>query len=162
MTVYPWLVFLHIFGGFLFALGHGTSVVVSFKVRGERDRARIAALLEVSQVSTAVMYVGLVVLLAGGIAAGIAGQWFGQLWLWVAIALFVVVIVAMYSVASPYYGQLRGALGQPGYQPKGAPPQPLSDAALVALLDSRRPEVLAVIGFVGLALIVWLMVFKPA
>jgi hypothetical protein len=162
MNAYPWLVWLHVVGAFVFALGHGTSAVVSFRVRGERERARMAALLDVSQVSQAMMYVGLLVLLAGGIAAGVVGQWFGQLWLWAAIATLVVVLIAMYSIASPYYGRLRGGLGQPAYQRKGEPPTPLSDAELTALLDSRRPEVLAAIGFVGLAFILWLMVFKPA
>jgi cytochrome bd-type quinol oxidase subunit 2 len=162
MTVYPWLVFVHIFGVLLFAFGHGTSSVVAFKVRGERERARIAALLEVSQVSTAVMYVGLVVLLAGGIAAGIAGQWFGQLWLWAAIVILVVTTFAMYAIASAYYGRLRGALGQMAYQPKGAPALQVSDAELIAMLRSRRPDALAAIGIIGLAAILWLMVFKPA
>lgn len=161
MNAYPWLVWLHVIGAFVFALGHGTSAVVSFRVRGERERARIAALLDVSQVSQAVMYVGLLLLLVGGIAAGVVGQWFGQLWLWAAIGALVVVLMAMYSIASPYYGRLRGALGQQGYQRKGDPPAPLPDADLVVLLDSRRPEVLAAIGIVGLAIILWLMVFKP-
>jgi hypothetical protein len=162
MNAYPWLVWLHVVGAFVFALGHGTSAVVSFRVRGERERASIVALLDVSQVSQAVMYVGLFVLLASGIAAGVVGQWFGQLWLWAAIATLVVVLVAMYSIASPYYGQLRGRLGQKAFQPKGESPNPLTDAELVALLDSRRPEVLAAIGTLGLAIILWLMVFKPA
>jgi hypothetical protein len=162
MTLYPWLVFLHIVGAFLFAFGHGTSAVVSFKVRGERDRAKITALLDVSQLGQGVMYTGFVLLLAGGIAAGVAGQWFGQLWLWAAIAILVVTTLAMYSIASPYYGQLRGALGQAAYRQKGAPLEPLSDAALVAMLRSRRPDVLAAVGGIGIAAIIWLMVFKPA
>jgi hypothetical protein len=161
-VIYPWLVWLHVFGAFLFAFGHGTSAVVAFKVRGERERPRIAALLEVSQLSQGAMYVGLVLLLAGGIAAGVVGQWFGQLWLWAAIAVLVLVLILMYSIASPYYGQLRGSLGQAAYQRKGAPSQPLSDAAVVALLQSRRPEALTAIGTIGLAIILWLMVFKPA
>lgn len=161
MTLYPWLVWVHIVGVLLFAFGHGTSAVVSFKVRGERDRARVAALLDVSQVSTAVMYAGLLVLLAGGIAAGIVGQWFGQLWIWAAIVILVVTTFVMYAVASAYYGQLHGALGQQAYRRKGAPPEPASDAELTAILRSRRPEALAAIGGVGLAILTWLMVFKP-
>jgi hypothetical protein len=162
VNAYPWLVWLHVVGAFVFALGHGTSAVVSFRVRGERERPRIAALLDVSQASQAMMYVGLLVLLAGGIAAGVAGQWFGQLWLWAAIATLVVVLIAMYSIASPYYGGLRAGLGQQAYQRKGETPKTVSDAELAALLDSRRPEVLAAIGIVGLAIILWLMVFKPS
>jgi hypothetical protein len=161
VTAYPWLVWLHLLGAFVFAFGHGVSAVVAFKVRGERERSRIAALLEVSQLSQGSMYVGLVLLLAGGIAAGIVGGWFGQLWLWATIAVLVLVLILMYGIASPYYGKVRGGLGLAAYQRKGAPPQVLSDAELVALLDSRRPEALAGIGIIGLAVILWLMVFKP-
>ena len=161
MTLYPWLVFIHVLGVLAFAFGHGTSAVVAFKVRGEREPARIAALLEVSQVSTAVMYVGLLVLLAGGIAAGVVGQWFGQPWIWAAIVVLVLTMGAMYAVASEYYLRVRRALGQRGPRDK-VPPAPLPASELVALLDSRRPEALTAIGVIGLAVIVWLMVFKPA
>lgn len=161
MTLYPWLVWVHIVGAFLFALGHGTSAVVSFKVRGERDRSRIAALLELSQTSQGAMYVGFALLLIGGIAAGIVGQWFDQLWIRAAVAVLVVVTFAMYGIASSYYGQLRGALGDTRYQRKGATVAVASDAELVAMLRSRRPEALALIGGLGLAIILWLMVFKP-
>ena len=161
MSAYPWLVFLHIIGVLAFAFGHGTSAVVAFRVRAERDPARIAALLEVSQVSTAVMYIGLLLLLAGGIAAGIVGQWFGQWWLWAAIGILVVTLILMYAIASPHYLTVRRALGQRGPRDK-AQPVPVPAADLVALLDSRRPEALAAIGVLGLVAITWLMVFKPA
>jgi hypothetical protein len=159
--MYPWIVWLHVLGAFVFALGHGTSAVVSFKVRGERERSRIAALLEVSQISQGLMYAGFAILLIGGIAAGIVGQWFGQLWIWAAIAVLLVVTVAMYGIASPYYGQLRAALGDTRYQRKGVPVAVASDAELAEMLRSRRPEALAATGGLGLAIIIWLMVFKP-
>ncbi len=161
MTAYPWLVFLHILGVLVFSFGHGTSAVVAFEVRGERDPARISALLEVSQVSAGVMYGGLLLLLAGGIAAGVVGQWFGQWWLWAAIGILVLSLGGMYSIASPYYLGVRHALGQRGPRDKVAP-QPLPEAELLALLHSRRPEALLAIGIVALALIAWLMVFKPS
>ena len=161
MTAYPWLVWLHILGAFIFAFGHGTSAVVAFKLRRERDPVRIAALLEVSLISTAVLYVGLLLLLGGGIAAGVVGQWFGQLWLWAAIAVLVIVMFLMYAIGSAYYIQLRRAVGQRGPRDREAPAV-LPPAELAALLDSHRPDALAAIGVIGLAAILWLMVFKPA
>jgi hypothetical protein len=161
MTAYPWLVFVHIIGVLAFAFGHGTSSVVAFRIRAEREPIRISALLELSQISSAVMYVGLLVLLVGGIAAGVVGQWFGQWWLWAAIVILVLTMGAMYAIASPYYLNVRHALGQRGPRDMVAP-QPRPASEVVALLDSRRPEALAAIGVVGLAAIAWLMVFKPA
>ena len=98
MTLYPWLVFVHIFGVLLFAFGHGTSSVVAFKVRGERERARIAALLEVSQVSTGVMYVGLLVLLGVQMAVGETQYRNGLPWWLVLIHVTVAACVFAWTV----------------------------------------------------------------
>ena len=46
--MYPWVVFLHVLSAFGFLLAHGASAAVMFKVRGEQDRARLHALLDLS------------------------------------------------------------------------------------------------------------------
>jgi len=161
MDFYPWVVVLHVFSAFLFVLGHGASAMVAFAIRGEREPTRIAALLDLSSRSIGVMYVGLVVLLLAGIAAGIMRGWFGSGWIWAALGLLILIIVAMYAIATRYYASVRQALGQPGRSETGPPPTPLSETELVALLDTRRPEALAAIGIGGIAVIVWLMVVKP-
>ena len=43
--------------------------------------------------------------------------------------------------------------------PDGRPT--IEPAALARTLDSRRPEILTLVGTVGLVLLVWLMVIKP-
>jgi hypothetical protein len=163
MEWYPWIVFAHVLGAFGFALGHGASAFAAFRLRAERDRARIEALLDVSSMSLALLYASLLVLLAAGIGAGFIGEWWDELWIWVSIGILVVVLVVMWAVASPYYMGLRKDLGRDGREAKpGEPPaQPLSDEALVARLDSARPYWLAAVGSIGLAAIVWLMVLKP-
>ncbi|MHB8400198.1 MAG: hypothetical protein ACYDCI_14890 [Candidatus Limnocylindrales bacterium] len=40
-----WIVFLYLVGLFLFAAGHGVSFVAAFRIKRERDPARIRALL---------------------------------------------------------------------------------------------------------------------
>jgi hypothetical protein len=163
MDWYPWLVLTHVLGGFGFALGHGVSVHTSFKLRGERDRTRVEALLDLSQVSLWLLYGSLLVLLAAGIAAGFVGNWWGRLWIWTSIGILVVIIVVMYVVASPYYMGLRKALGRPGYEPKEgeSAPEPMSPEQLAAQLQSPRPMVLALVGGIGLVAIIALMVLKP-
>jgi len=68
---YNWLVFLHIAGAFTFALAHGASAAVALKLRQERDVPRVQALLDLSNVATQGTYVGLVILLIGGITAAV-------------------------------------------------------------------------------------------
>jgi len=163
MNWLPWLVLVHVIGAFGFILAHGVSAHVAIRLRGEREPTRIAALLDLSSYSLTMLYVSLLVLLAGGIAAGFAGGHWGRLWIWTAIGILVLLLGAMYALASPYYGQLRRAVGMKAYgDPKDAPPpEPLSAAEIAAHLQSTRPYLLSWIGGVGLVLIIGLMVLKP-
>jgi hypothetical protein len=162
-SLYNWVVWLHIVGGFAFVLAHGVSAGVSLKLRGEREIPRVQVLLDLSNVATQGMYVGLVILLVGGIAAAfMAGLW-GRGWIWTALAILVLMIVFMYARASRYYGAIRRAAGLEWYIPgKGQGPAGTSDAAeLSRLLAIPRAVELAAIGVIGLLAIIWLMVMKP-
>ena len=161
-AMYGLIVLLHVLGAFAFVMAHGVSMLTAFRLRGERDRVRQAQLLELSGVSVGLMYIGLGVLLLAGIIAAFMGGLWGRGWIWVSLAVLVVVIAAMYAVATPFYGRMRAAAGVPGSEQFAArfkpPPTP---ADLDALATSNRPFVLAAVGGIGLALIVWLMLSKP-
>jgi len=160
---YPWLVLVHVIGAFTFVFAHGVSAHVSLKLRSERDSSRIAALLEISGISISMLYIGLLLLLVGGIAAGFVGNHWGHLWIWLAIGILVVMLGVMYAVASSYYAGLRRAAGLRGYgdKPGDPPSEPVSPEELMAMLASPRPYWLAAIGGIGLLLIIGLMVLQP-
>jgi uncharacterized membrane protein len=160
--LYPWWVYLHVLGAFLFAFAHGTSMVAAFRIRETRDLAQVRTLLDLSQVATGVMYVGLLLLLIGGIVAGIVGNHFGRGWIWAAVVLLVVTMVAMYMLATPFYQRLRVAVGATVRDPRIAAAQPeISPDEVQALVASSRPMVLAAVGLAGFLVILWLMLFKP-
>jgi hypothetical protein len=161
--LYPWIVLIHIVGAFIFVISHGASVWVVNAVARETDARRIGALSDLSSMSLAGAYVGLLLLLIGGIWAGIAGNWFGRLWIWAALVLFFAVAIGMYVVATPFFTRLRIALGQRVQgMPKDAPlPAPASDAEIVAIASAAPVAMLNAVGGVGLLLILWLMVLKP-
>lgn len=163
MDWYPWVVFIHVAAAFLFVMGHGASMWVSDQIRRERDATRIRALLEVSSRSLGLVYSSLITLLIAGIVAGIMGGHFNRGWIWAAILVLLTIIVLMYALASLYYGRVREAVGLRGYQtPKDAPdPTPVSAEELAALVDSRRPDVIGLVGVIGLLVLLWLMMFKP-
>ena len=163
MEWYPWVVFVHVAAAFLFVMGHGASMWVSDQVRRERDPVRIQALLELSSTSLGLVYGSLVTLLVAGIGAGIMGGHFGRGWIWAAIVVLVTIIVLMYALASRYYGRVREAVGMRSYlTPKHAPdPTPAPPEQLAALVDSRRPDVIGLVGIFGLLILLWLMYFKP-
>jgi hypothetical protein len=159
--MYPWIVLLHVVGAFMFVAAHGASMVIAIRLRTTPERTRQAALLEISGISIGIMYIGLALLLVGGIWAGFAGEHWGRAWIWAAIGVLVVVIAVMYSVATPFYGRMRAAAGT-GMGP--APDQlkpPAQESDLAALATSNRPYWLAAVGGIGLLVILWLMVVKP-
>jgi len=158
---YPWVVLTHVLAAFGFVLSHGVSAYAAFAIRRERDPQRIGALLDLSGLGIGGMYAGLGILLIAGIAAAIMGNWFGQIWPWASIGLLVLIAVAMFAMGTRYYATVREAVGKSKAEPSGEPPAPMSPEELGALLDNRRPEALALIGLVGLGLIIWLMELKP-
>ena len=158
-----WIIFLHVLGAFTFVAGHGVSMFVVYQVRQESDRTRLAALLDLSGRSLATAFIGLLLLFVSGIVAGIVlGSW-GRTWLWVALVLFIVIALVMTPVGSNYLWNIRAALGQRPRNAKPADPDPIpaTDAELAVLRDTRRPELLLLLGAGGFAVILWLMMFKP-
>ena len=162
-TFYPWIVLLHIVGAFVFVASHGVAIWMSMQISRERDRTRIAALLDLSSASIGSLYIGLLLLLVGGIWAGIVGDWFKFGWIWLALGLLVAITVLMYLIATPFFSKLRAALGQRTLQTKKTDPDPvpLSDGEIQAIAERAPVASLTAIGVGGLLVILWLMVVKP-
>ncbi len=159
-TVYPWLVFAHIAGVVLFVAAHGVSMFAAFSIRGQRDPRAVAVLLTASKRAVALAYLGLLLLVVGGVGAALATGVMDRLWIIGSIVILVAVMSAMYGMATTYYIGIRSLVGD-GLEQGGEDSPVVDRATLDARLDSRRPELLVVVGGSGLAILVWLMVFKP-
>jgi hypothetical protein len=163
-AVYEIWVFVHLLGVFGFLLAHGASAAVALRLRTEREPEHVRGLLDLSSGMMNVLYVSLLLLLAGGIGAAFDHRLWGRGWIWASLGLLVAVVLAMYVLASTYYGKVREAAGIQTYQQKrkGIPASPpASPEQLDALLSSARPLVVLAVGAVALGLILWLMVLKP-
>ena len=158
-----WIVFLHVLGAFMFVAGHGVSMFVVFQARKERDRGRLTALLDLSGWSLGVAGIGLLVLLVAGIVAGLVLESWGHWWIWISLALLIVIGGLMTPIGGAYLRGLREAIGQrPRNAKPGDPdPVPVSDAELAALQSSSRPEQLLAVGVGGFIAILYLMMFRP-
>jgi len=159
--LYPWFVFAHILGAFVFAASHGVSAWLTNEIGKEREAAKISAILTLSGRSLAGVYVGLLVLLIGGVGAGIIGGLFGRLWIWISLGLLIAIAVAMYIVATPYFRGLRAAIGAPTRDDPGTGTMTVSQDELEAMVARNPAAALAGIGLTGFMIILWLMVFKP-
>jgi hypothetical protein len=163
--LYPWLLVFHVLCVFAFLAIHGVSMGVWWRVRRERDRAKLIPLLELSSASITPMSLAGSFLIVSGVLVGVAGSWWfnGQWWLWASIGLLVVIVAVMTPlVAIPMTG-VRRALGTPSRADSkaGTTPTPVDDAALDRLLADRRPLVGGSIAIAGIVLITWLMESKP-
>lgn len=140
--------------------------MVAFKLRSERERERVHALLDLSAQALGIFYAALGVLLVAGIVAGFMGRWWGRGWIWTAIALLILIMIAMYVRGHDFYHRVRKAVGLPYMEKwyKNTPMpagEPASQQDIDSLLTSSRPFELLTIGGGGLLIILWLMLFKP-
>lgn len=154
MTYAVWK-FLHVLGALGFVAAHGASGAAAFRLRKEREPARIQALLALSASTRPLMYVSLLLLVATGVITGYEGDWWQSAWIWWSIGLLVLLVVVAIPLAVPYYGRIRRAVAA---RLEGSGP---SDEELDALLGSPRPLVIAGVETVGVVVIVFLMVLKP-
>ena len=161
--MYQWLVFLHVLGVFGFLLAHGASVGAAFALRNERNLERARALLLQSASTYPIMYLSLLTLVVSGIITGVMGNWWGRGWIWASLILLVAIFVAMTLFGSRVYGGVRKAIGLPYYDSgKIHPPvEPLAAQEIDALLAKGNPMLLTVVGYGGIAVVAWLMMFKP-
>ena len=153
--MYQWFVFLHLIGLVLFVAMHGVAMFVAFRIRSERDTNVAKLLLGMSSRANQVMYLGLLALGVGGLGAAAINGWLISPWVVASYAVLIAVFIAMYAIGAGFYYPLREALDGA----KGT--TPIDGAELGSRLSNRRPELLAVFGFGGLAVLTWLMVFKP-
>ena len=163
--MYQWLVFAHILGVFGFLLAHGTAAAVTFALRRQREVERVRVLLDLSRGVTMVANVSLLVLLAAGITAGFMGNWWGQGWIWASLSLFILIGVTMTLLGSRPLNRIRQLVhaGNPSRSEtiSHASLDTSAEKQLAVLLAATHSWLLTVIGGGGLALILWLMMFKP-
>lgn len=154
--MYQWLVALHLIGVVLFALTHGVSMFVAFRVARERNRDVIAALLGLSSRGNQVMYLGLLLLAVGGLGAAAQVGWLLAPWVVASYVVLIGTMLVMYAAGAGFYYPIRDGLTGSEKTPR------LEDEELFATLSaSRRPHVLAAVGLGALVILVWLMTLKP-
>lgn len=157
--MYPWIVIAHVVFVILAFGAHGVSVFAMFRVKREPDRARLTALLELSESTLGAFAIALLLALITGIVAAIMGGFFGRLWPWVSIVLLVIVAGVMTPLAQAPMAGVRLALGLPVRGKPGR--QPAADADLAAARAALQPEAVTIVGIGAITVLVWLMVAKP-
>ena len=152
---FRWLLFLHV-ASVLALLGtHGTSMTVLYRIRRERDRARILDLVTLSGETILPMYISLGAIVVTGILLGLKVHAFSLWWIWAAIVILVVIAALMGALARPYFARVKEACQM---RPSGVPR--VSDEELLEILRAPTAHVISAIGVVGLLAILYLMVLQ--
>ena len=155
---YAWIRWLHIASGLGFMAIHGASMVVPYVIRHETDRKKIESLMSFSAKTVVPMYISLLAVIGTGLWMGfVVTGWLTQAWYWASLGLLLLITALMFFVARPFGKRILAACEM---RPTGVPRH--SDAELEEILRSQRTNVITAMGVIGLGLILWMMVFKPA
>ena len=158
--MYQWLVFVHLAGVFAFLALHGVSIWVSIRLRTERDPRRVTELIQLSSSSVQPFYWSLGLLVAAGVVAGFVGHLWTHVstsaFMWAALIVLIVTSIAMTRMASPYYRRV-GLVARAKAEGETA----VTDQQFDQVLRSSKATAVMAIGGIGLAVILYLMLFKP-
>ena len=143
--MYQWIVFIHIASVLGLLLVH--PVTVAFHLKEERDDTRIRELLEVSEAASRLRWIFFGLVIASGVVLGFLGSWWSSVWIWAALAIFVLIGLVM----NLYGGRMIDRIADTS-----------DNAEMERLLSRFRPWILAVTGAGGLLVILYLMLFKPS
>jgi uncharacterized membrane protein len=145
-NLYVWLKFFHLLGLGAFLFAHGVAGGASLALRAPVSSGS-RRLLRLSQRSSIVANPSLLVVIGTGVWMAFAGHSWGQGWLWASIVVLVALLGAMTFISLPYYSAREAA--------------ERDDDLLADRLSRTRPLAAIWIGTLGLAVLIFLMVFKP-
>jgi hypothetical protein len=163
VDLYTVVVIAHVTAVILALAAHGVSMFAMYRVRQETDRARVAAILDLSSGSLTAAGIGLLLAFLLGIAAAIIGGHFSRFWPWASIIVLFAVAGAMTPLAAAPMTRVRHALGRPvpGDRRGETAGTPGTDEELATALAAIRPAIPAAIGIGGIVVLTWLMRVKP-
>jgi Ca2+/Na+ antiporter len=158
-----WLIFLHVLSALTFFLAHGASAAMAFKVRKEKELARIRAMLDLSESTIEIMFLAFLGLLLSGVVLSFLLRIWNKGWVWTSLLLMIFVFIWMVWMNEQAYKTLRKLVGLPYRQgSKEYPAQPpASMEEVTAQLKKLSVKGLVIVGYVIPAIVLWLMIFKP-
>lgn len=161
---YQWMAWLHVLFGVLFFFSHGVSMATAFLLPREKNEERIRMLMDVTGISIAPLGISLLGLLITSIYMGSAAGWWRTGWWGFSFLIFLAMVVWMTWYGRKYYSPIRRALGQDymtGIGKHNPAEPPLGMDEVQRLVAKTNPHLLATVGFLVTAALLWLMRFKP-
>ncbi len=158
--MYEWVVFVHVASILAFMLAHGVHMTAMWAMRGEPDPERMLTFFNDVPTAT-VLRILLGVVVLSGATAGFMGSWWGSGWMWASLLLLTVIAVAMWRFGGRFFGIVQEAAEAAIAARTDDPSNPAPQAAYDAARRSWHTIGMSVLGLGGVAVILWLMMFKP-
>ena len=112
-------------------------MVVLYRIRRERDRAKILALVTLSGETIMPMYIAIGLIILSGVLAGFEFQRFDEWWIWAAIVVLVATVALMGAIARPYFAKVKAACE---VRPSGVPRTSDEELGEIARVLDRAPD----------------------
>ncbi|MFQ5945110.1 MAG: hypothetical protein ACE5NC_02540 [Anaerolineae bacterium] len=154
--MYGWLVFLHMFSVFVFLLVHGGGAAVMLKLRSEEDPEAGLALFNILPNVSLLRFL-LALVIVTGLIPGFMLDWWREGWMWASLVVLALIALVHWRYGSGYLGSFVGAAERAIGEKNSK--SALEDFA--AVRATWHPIGVTAIGTAGLAIILWLMMFKP-
>ncbi len=157
--MYQWLLFLHIGAVLTFMLAHGVQVMVTWKKRWEPDPARNLALFDALPSVWPLRLATVALVISGFLLVFFLGIW-TRAWVWLSLALLGAIWLTMWRWGAAYYNLMQDTAER-----AIAAKDTMDEAATLAEFENARlawhPLAMTIVGIGGVAVILWLMIFKP-
>jgi hypothetical protein len=163
-SLYAWSVSLHILAAFVFFFSHGVSMATAFLLPKEKDSAKMKTLLDISGITIVPLMVSMLLMLVTSIHMGLAAKWWLAGWWWLSFVIMFGMIVWMTWYSRKYYSPIRKALGMEymtGAGTNNPAEEPAGMDQVQRLAARTNPHLLATMGLLVTAALIWLMRFKP-
>ena len=158
--MYNWLVLLHIFFAFLFMLTHGAHAAAMLKFRGEPDPERSLTFFNNVPDIKYVRYLTMAMGFFGFAPAFMTVLW-RQWWIWLSALVFLIVSWVMHKYGAGYYGMISNAARCLIEARKTNMDLSAAQREFDEARNAPNAMIVSIVGIVGLAVILWLMRFKP-
>jgi hypothetical protein len=158
--MYQWVVFIHVASILLFMLAHGVHVTAMWAFRREPEpETALTFFNDLPKTTTLRILLALVVL--SGVIAGFMGGWWGDAWIWTSLVLLVGIALSMWRFGGGYFGLVQGAAEAAIAARSGGGDSAAAQAAYDEARGSWQVMAMSAVGLGGIAVILWLMMFKP-
>ena len=156
--MYELLRFLHVLSAMAYFLFHGAVASVTFAMRRGPGPKRIEALSAVMGFAYIGAPIAGAVLVLTGILMGFMGRWWGERWLWTSLGLLLTIGILMNRLGKAYLTEGFARARNPNAQTRPQARRGISGGVRAFFF---HPMFFTVTGLIGLATILWLMMFKP-